>query len=51
MKQFFVYTVAENKMLGKVLAKDWVDARLEASRAWGYDFSKVFACEKPLPTV
>lgn len=51
MKEFFIYTVDGNRMIGRVLAKDWVDARLEGSRAFGYRFNEIFAAEKPLPIV
>ena len=50
MKEFFIYTVAENKMVGRVYANDWVDARTQAAEAWNFSFVQIFACEKPLPT-
>lgn len=48
MKEFFIYTVSGNRMIGRVYAENWVDARLEASRILGYSFKEVFASEKLL---
>jgi hypothetical protein len=48
MKEFFIYKVSDSRMIGRVYAENWVDARLEASRILGYSFKEVFASEKPL---
>lgn len=48
MKTFYIYTVAENKIVGQVCATNWVDARLEACKFFGYNFSEVFAAENPI---
>jgi len=45
---FYIYTIA-GKRLGTVFAKDWVDARSEATKKFGYMFSEIFACTAPLP--
>jgi hypothetical protein len=51
MKMFFIYSVANNTMLGRVYAKDWVDARSQGAKDFGYTFGQVFACVEPLPIV
>jgi hypothetical protein len=51
MKQFFIYTVANNQMICRVYAENWVDARIEAAASMGYTFKEVFATEQPLPSV
>lgn len=48
MKVYYIYTVSENKMIGRVYAENWVDARLEASRSLGYSFKEIFASENVL---
>jgi hypothetical protein len=42
MTTFYLYTIAENKMIGRVFAKEWVDARNQ-SEHFGHDFASVFA--------
>jgi hypothetical protein len=49
MLEFFIYTVAENKLVGNVFAKDWIDARSIACKTFGYKFGEIFACKAPLP--
>lgn len=51
MKEYYIYTVDGNKMVGRVYANHWVDARLAGCEAFGYRFNEIFAAEKPLPVV
>ena len=48
MKRFWIYLCEGEKFVGCVEAKDWIDARLEASKVFGYTFGQVFACGEPL---
>lgn len=49
MQTFFIYTIADNRLLGRVEARDWAAARI-AGQAFGYHYKQIFAATQRLPS-
>ena len=48
MKTYWIYDAESDFFLGCVMAKDWVDARLEYAKHKNVGFDSIYACANPL---